>query len=247
MNDEELLRYSRHILLPAIDVAGQQRLLDSRVLIVGLGGLGSPAALYLGASGVGRLRLVDCDRVELSNLQRQIIHASARIGMFKTDSAAMALGELNPGVVVETFAAHADAELLDHLLPESDLVLDCCDNAAARRTINAAARSHGVPLLSAAAIGWEGQLAFFDARDPDSACYECLYPDTGADTDPACAHNGVAAPVVGTMGVLQALQALKLLCGAGEVRAGDLLVFDGLAFDFQQLHITRRADCAGCR
>lgn len=246
MNDEELLRYSRHILLPAIDVAGQQRLIDARVLIVGLGGLGSPAALYLAASGVGRLLLVDADRVELSNLQRQVIHGSGRIGACKTESAAAALGDLNPGVRVETFACRADAELLDRLLPHVDLVLDCCDNGPSRRAINAAARRHRVPLVSAAAIGWEGQLAVFDPRVPGSACYECLYPDAGDEAAGACAHNGIAAPVVGTMGVLQALQALKLLCGAGSVVAGELLVFDGLALDFHRLRIARRTDCPGC-
>ncbi len=246
MNDEQLLRYSRHILLPAIDVAGQQRLLDASVLIVGLGGLGSPAALYLAASGVGRLLLVDADRVELSNLQRQIIHAQARIGEYKAESAAAGVGALNSDVDVEVFACRADVELLDRLVPGVGLVLDCCDNAASRRVINAATRRHRVPLVSAAAIGWEGQLAVFDAREPDAACYECLYPDSGDDPAAACAHSGIAAPVVGTMGVLQALQALKFICGAGTVAAGELLVFDGLALDFHRLRIGRRAGCPGC-
>ncbi len=246
MNDEQLLRYSRHILLPAIDVAGQQRLLDARVLIVGLGGLGSPAALYLAASGVGRLLLVDADRVELSNLQRQIIHSHARIGEHKTASAAAGVGALNPGVDVETFATRADTALLDRLVPGADLVLDCCDSAASRRVLNAATRRHRVPLVSAAAIGWEGQLAVFDSRESGAACYECLYPDAGDDPAAACAHSGIAAPVVGTMGVLQALQAIKLICNAGTVVAGELLVFDGLALDFHRLRIGRRAGCPGC-
>lgn len=249
MNDEQLLRYSRHILLPTLDIAGQQRLLDSRVLLIGLGGLGSPAALYLAASGVGHLRLVDADRVELSNLQRQVIHSQARIGQCKVESAAAGIAELNPDVEVETFACRADMALLDRLVPGVDLVLDCCDNAASRRVINATTRRHGVPMVSAAAIGWEGQLAVFDPRDPQAACYECLYPDTGNDDEvtAACAHSGIAAPVVGTMGVLQALQALKLLCGVEEVSAGELLVFDGLRLDFQRLRIGRREDCPGCR
>lgn len=248
MNDEQLLRYSRHILLPTLDVAGQQRLLDARVLIVGLGGLGSPAALYLAASGVGSMLLVDADRVELSNLQRQIIHRQSRIGDFKTASAAASIAELNTDVSVQAFADTADAALLDRLLPEADLVLDCCDNAPSRRLINAASRRHRIPLISAAAIGWQGQLAVFDPRRPDAACYECLYPDTGNDDDvaAACAHSGIAAPVVGTMGVLQALQALKLLCGAGEVAAGELLVFDGLTLEFQSLRVARRENCRGC-
>lgn len=168
MNDEELLRYSRHILLPELDVAGQQKLLDAGVLVVGLGGLGSAAALYLGASGVGRLVLADADRVELSNLQRQVIHATARLGQSKVESAAASLQALNPGVRVEVVAERIDAAALDRLVPGVSVVLDCSDNSATRRAINAACRRHGVALVSAAALGWEGQLAVFDARVPGS-------------------------------------------------------------------------------
>jgi len=247
MNDEELLRYSRHILLPELDVAGQQKLLDAGALVVGLGGLGSAVALYLGASGVGRLVLADADRVELSNLQRQVIHATARLGQGKAGSAAASLQALNPGVRTEVVAERrVDAAVLDRLVPGVSVVLDCSDNGATRRAINAACRRHGVALVSAAALGWEGQLAVFDARVPGSACYECLYPQGAGDDATSCAQNGIAAPVVGTMGVLQALQALKLISGAGEVTAGELMVFDGLALDFHRLRVRPRPDCPVC-
>lgn len=246
MNDEELLRYSRHLLLPELDVAGQQRLLDASVLIVGLGGLGSPAALYLAASGVGRLLLADADRVEVSNLQRQVLHATASVGRPKTDSARETLQRLNPLVVCEAFDARVDAALLDGLLPRVALVLDCSDNYATRYAINDACLRHRVPLVSAAAIRWEAQLAVFDARDAASPCYECLYPDRAAAEDLACARNGVAAPVVGLAGVMQALQALKLLSGAGSAQTGSLMLFDGLAAEWHTLRVPRRADCAAC-
>ncbi|MBP6381157.1 MAG: molybdopterin-synthase adenylyltransferase MoeB [Pseudomonadales bacterium] len=246
MNDEELLRYSRHILLPELDVAGQQKLLDASMLVVGLGGLGSPVALYLGASGVGRLVLADDDRVELSNLQRQVIHATARVGQGKAVSAAASLQALNPGVRTEVVAQRIDAAGLDRLVPAVSVVLDCSDNSATRRAINAACRRHRVPLVSAAALGWEGQLAVFDARVAGSACYQCLYPGGVGEDATSCAHNGIAAPVVGAMGVLQALQALKLVTGAGEVVAGELLVFDGLALDFHRLRVRPRPDCPVC-
>lgn len=246
MNDEQLLRYSRHILLPELDVAGQQKLLDAGALVVGLGGLGSAVALYLGASGVGRLVLADADRVELSNLQRQVIHATARLGQGKAESAAASLQALNPGVRTEVVAERVDAAALDRLVPGVSVVLDCSDNGATRRAINAACRRHGVALVSAAALGWEGQLAVFDARVPGSACYECLYPRGAGDDATSCAQNGIAAPVVGTMGVLQALQALKLISGAGEVTAGELMVFDGLALDFHRLRVRPRPDCPVC-
>jgi len=246
MNDEDLLRYSRHILLPELDVAGQQRLLDATVLVVGVGGLGSAAALYLCASGVGRLLLADGDAVELSNLQRQVLHTTPRIGCPKVESAALALHEINPGVGVEALPGRVDAAALEALLPGVTLVLDCSDNLATRRALNAACSEHGVPLVSAAALGWEGQLAVFDSRRADAACYQCLYPAGEAGPEGACAENGVAAPVVGTMGLLQALQALKLISGAGVVVPGELLVFDGLALEFHRLRIRRRPDCPVC-
>jgi len=246
MNDEELLRYSRHILLPELDVAGQQKLLDASALVVGLGGLGSAVALYLGASGVGRLVLADGDRVELSNLQRQVIHATARVGQCKAESAAAGLQALNPGVRTALVAERVDDAALERLVPSVAVVLDCSDNSATRRAINAACWRHRVPLVSAAALGWEGQLAVFDARAPGSACYQCLYPEGAGGDALSCAQNGVAAPVVGAIGVLQSLQALKLLAGVGEIVPGELLVFDGLALDFHRLRVRPRPDCPVC-
>jgi len=245
MDDAELLRYSRHLVLPEIDVAGQERLRAACVLVLGLGGLGCAAAQYLAASGVGRLLLADADRVELSNLARQVLHTGARIGMQKTASAAAAIGQLNPGVACETFDTRMDAALLPPLLARCDLALDCSDNYATRYALSDACFAAGVPLVSAAALGWEGQLAVFDPR-AGGPCYRCLYPDASALEDRACATNGIASPVVGTMGLLQAVEALKLLVGAGTPLGGELLVFDALAMDFHRLRLRRRAGCAGC-
>ena len=245
MDDEELLRYSRHLLLPEIDVAGQQRLRAARVLVVGLGGLGSAAALYLAASGVGRLLLADGDRVELSNLARQVLHTSARVGWLKTASAAAAIAEQNPGVETVQVAERLAADTLAPLLADCDLALDCSDNYATRYALNDACFAARVPLVSAAALGWEGQLAVFDPRR-GGPCYRCIYPDSTAVEERACATEGVAAPVVGTMGLLQALEAMKLLCGAGASRGGELLVFDGLGTDFRRLRVPRREDCPVC-
>ncbi len=245
MDDTELLRYSRHILLPRIDVDGQQRLRDACVLVVGLGGLGSPAAMYLATSGVGRLLLADADHVELSNLPRQPLHDESRIGWNKAVSAAAALCALNAGVVVEALEQRLDAASLPALLARVDLVLDCSDNYATRYAVNAACISAGKALVSGAALGWEGQLSVFDpARG--GPCYACLYPVQSAREERACAVNGVAAPVVGTIGVLQALEAVKLITGAGSALRGELLVFDGLESDFHRLKIPRRPDCPAC-
>jgi len=246
MDDQQLLRYSRHLLLPEIDVDGQQRLLDARVLLVGVGGLGSAAAIYLAASGVGTLVLADGDHVELSNLQRQIVHSTTRLGQAKVESAAIMLQQLNPDVRTEALACHLDASALDALLPGVDLALDCSDNFATRYAINAACMRQRVPLVTAAALRWEGQLAVFDPRQCDGPCYRCLYPDTAAVSETSCSTNGIAAPVVGVMGVLQALQAIKLLLGTGDGLRGELLVFDALGFEFQRLRVRRREDCPDC-
>jgi molybdopterin/thiamine biosynthesis adenylyltransferase len=242
MNDEQLLRYSRQILLPQIDIAGQERLLASHVMVVGLGGLGSPVAIYLAAAGVGRLTLVDHDLVDLSNLQRQIIHTQRSIGHAKVDSAAETLRALNPDTVVHALAARIDAKGLDARLPGIDLVVDGTDNFATRYLINDACFRHGVPFVSGAAIRMEGQVAVFDPRDPESPCYRCLYPD-GDDAALNCSENGVAAPVVGIIGSVQALEALKLITGAGETLTGAVLYFDGIAMDWQRLRLRRRRDC----
>ena len=246
MNDADLLRYSRHLLLPELDVAGQQKLLDARVLIVGLGGLGSPAAMYLAASGVGSLLLADDDVVELSNLQRQIIHDTASIGQSKPASAAAAIRRLNPNVHTTPLEARLDEDALRSLLPGLSLVLDCCDNLTSRHAINRACMAASVPLVSAAALGWEGQLAVFDPRDASSPCYRCLYPDQETAEQGSCATNGVAAPVVGVIGVMQALQALKLIVGIGDGLVGELLVFDALALEWHRLRVRRDVDCPVC-
>ncbi|MFM7274243.1 MAG: HesA/MoeB/ThiF family protein [Gammaproteobacteria bacterium] len=245
MDDEELLRYSRHILLPEIDVEGQERLRRARVLVVGLGGLGSPAVMYLAASGVGTLLLADPDRVELSNLQRQVLHSTPRVGLSKPASAAEAIRALNPGVTVVPIEARLDAASLPGWLAGCDLALDCSDNLATRYALNAACVAAGVPLVSAAALGWEGQVSVFDPR-AGGPCYQCLHPQTEARDERACAVNGVASPVVGTIGVLQALEAFKILSGAGEPLRGELLVFDGLRAEFHRLRIPKRAACPAC-
>jgi adenylyltransferase/sulfurtransferase len=245
MDDRQLLRYSRHLLLPEIDLAGQQRLLEARVLVLGLGGLGSAAVLYLAASGVGCLLLADADAVELSNLQRQVLHTTERIGSAKTTSAALAVAALNPDVRTIEITARLDRDALVPLLADVDLALDCSDNYATRHALNAACFAARVPLVSAAALGWEGQLGVFDPRR-GGPCYRCLHPETAAREERACAVNGVAAPVVGTMGVLQAVEALKLLTGAGEPLVGTLLVFDALAGDFHRLRFPARPDCPVC-
>jgi adenylyltransferase/sulfurtransferase len=245
MNDEQLLRYSRHLLLPEIDVQGQQKLLAARVLVVGLGGLGSAAVPYLAASGVGTLLLADGDAVELSNLQRQVLHTTARLGRRKTASAAEAVAALNPGVNVVELDARLEAAALAALLPGVDVALDCSDNYATRHALNTACFAARVPLVSAAALGWEGQLSVFDPRR-GGPCYHCLHPLTAAVEERACAVNGVAAPVVGTLGLLQAVETLKLLTGAGTPLTGTLLVFDALAGEFHRLRLPARRDCPVC-
>jgi molybdopterin-synthase adenylyltransferase len=245
MDDADLLRYSRHILLPHIDVEGQQRLREASVLVVGLGGLGSPAAMYLATSGVGRLLLADADRVESSNLPRQPLHDESRIGWNKAFSAAAALRALNAGAAVEPFALRLDAGLLSPLLARVDVVLDCSDNLATRHAVNAACVAAGKALVSGAALGWEGQLSVFDPTR-GGPCYACLYPVQDAREERACAVNGVAAPVVGTIGMLQALEALKIITGAGTPLRGELLVFDGLDGEFHKLRVPRRPGCPVC-
>lgn len=246
MDDADLLRYSRHLLLPEIDVDGQQRLLDASALVLGLGGLGSAAAMYLAASGVGRMVLADGDCVELSNLQRQVLHATPDVGRSKSASAAAAIRALNPGVQTVEVDERLDAAGLDRLVPTVSLVLDCSDNYATRYAVNRACFRHVRPLVSAAAVRWEGQLCVFDPGDAASPCYRCLYPDEDAQADQSCSANGIASPVVGTLGVLQALQVIKYLAGIGDRLIGELLVFDGLGMEWHRLRIPRRADCPVC-
>ncbi len=245
MQDEQLLRYSRQIMLPQIDVAGQQSLLNAHVLVVGAGGLGSPVALYLAAAGVGKLTLVDDDAVELSNLQRQLAHGEADLGANKAESAAAAAKAMNSAVEVQAFNERVDGARLEALAKDADVVIDATDNFATRFAINEACLKVNVPLVSGAAIRFEGQVAVFDSRHSTSPCYECLYKRGGAE-DQNCASNGVLAPVVGVIGSMQALEAIKLIAGAGESLAGRLLLFDGLRAQWREMKLPRDPSCAAC-
>ncbi|MDR2212654.1 MAG: molybdopterin-synthase adenylyltransferase MoeB [Pseudomonadales bacterium] len=245
LSDEELLRYSRQLMLPQFDVAGQEALRRARVLIVGLGGLGCPAAIYLAAAGVGSLILADADGVELSNLQRQIAHTSARIGVNKAASAAQLLRDINPHVRLDIVPERLAGERLRDYVAEADVALDCCDNFATRFDLNAAAFAAKVPLVSAAAIRLEGQLSVFDPRRADSPCYRCLYDET-EELDQSCARNGVLAPLVGVLGSLQALECIKLLSGMGSPLVGKLLLFDALQLQFRELRLRRNSACPVC-
>jgi molybdopterin/thiamine biosynthesis adenylyltransferase len=245
MTDDDLLRYSRHILLEEIGVEGQERLARSRALVIGAGGLGSPVALYLGTAGVGRLTLVDDDSVDLTNLQRQIAHAMGRIGQPKVQSAREAILALNPHVQVDTVDSRADAALLDQLVRDADVVLDCCDNFATRQAVNAACVRHAKPLVSGAAIRFDGQLAVFDTRDPQGPCYACVFPPEQPPEETRCATLGVLAPLVGIIGSMQAAEAIKLLCGVGAA-AGQLHLLDAKAMEWSRLRLQRRAGCAVC-
>lgn len=246
MNDQQLQRYSRQILMPQIDYEGQQKLLASHALIIGLGGLGSPASLYLAAAGVGHLTLVDFDTVEISNLQRQIIHRSSDLGRPKIESARDNLLALNPDLCIDTLPGPLDEHALLAAVQAADIILDCTDNFAARHAINRASVATGTPLVSAAAIRFEGQLAVFDPRDAASPCYHCLYPETQETEQETCTQNGILAPVVGSMGTLQALEAIKVLLNLGEPLRGRLMLFDALSFDIRILKLKRDPHCAVC-
>jgi adenylyltransferase/sulfurtransferase len=242
MNDDQLLRYSRQIMLPQIDIAGQERLLAAKVLIVGLGGLGSPVAMYLAAAGVGHLVLADHDRVDVSNLQRQIVHPSSAVGTTKVESAAATLRALNPGVDLTLIEERLDAARLRELVRTVDLVIDGTDNFATRYAVNDACFEAGVPLVSGAAIRVEGQVAVFDPRQRDAPCYRCLYPE-GESIPLNCAENGVAAPLVGIIGSVQAMEAMKLITGVGTPLTGYVLYFDAMDMDWRKLRLRRNPAC----
>ena len=246
MNDEQLLRYSRHILLDELGIEGQQRLLASHVLVIGAGGLGSPVALYLGTAGVGRLTLVDHDTVDLTNLQRQIAHNLKRVGSPKAESAAQSIAAINPEVQVRTLVQRADAALLDTLVAEADVVIDCSDNFKTRHAVNAACVRHGKPLVAGAAIGFDGQVSVYDPRDAASPCYACVFPPDAAFEEVACATMGVFAPLVGIIGCVQAAEALKLLSGVGQSLAGRLQMLDARTMEWSEMRITRQPECAVC-
>jgi molybdopterin/thiamine biosynthesis adenylyltransferase len=246
MTDDQLLRYSRHILLDDIGIEGQTRILDGCALIVGAGGLGSPVALYLGSAGVGRITVVDHDQVDMTNLQRQIAHTMSRVGQPKVLSAQAAIGAINPEVQVTPIVARADAALLDTLVAQADVVLDCCDNFATRHLINAACVKHRKPLVSGAAIRFDGQICVYDPRDADSPCYACVFAPDPAFEETRCATLGVFAPLVGIIGSLQAAEALKLLSGAGRPLTGRLLMLDGRSMEFTEVCVGRQTTCTVC-
>ena len=246
MNDAQLLRYSRHILLDDIGIEGQARLLGSHALIIGAGGLGSPAALYLGSAGVGHITVVDHDRVEATNLQRQVAHTMSRIGHFKALSIAEAIAQINPDVVVTAVTQRADGELLNDLVQHADVVLDCTDNFQTRHAINRACVQHAKPLVSGAALQLDGQVSVFDAREPSAPCYACLFPEADAPEETNCATMGVFAPLVGIVGSVQAAEALKLLCGFGESLAGRLLMLDARHMSWTEMVARQQPDCKVC-
>lgn len=246
MTDDDLLRYSRHLLLDEIGIEGQQRLLDASALIIGAGGLGSPVALYLASAGVGRITLVDHDTVSLTNLQRQIAHDMASLDRPKVESAAARMAALNPQVQVRPMAVRADDALLDAEVPQADVVIDCTDNFATRHRVNAACVRHGRPLVSGAAIGFDGQISVYDSRHRDQPCYACLFPPESGFEDAACSTMGVFAPLVGIVGSMQAAEALKLLAGIGEPLAGRLLMLDGRRMQWSEIAMQRDAQCPVC-
>ena len=246
MNDEQLLRYSRHILLEEVGVEGQERLLAGHALVIGAGGLGSPVALYLGTAGVGRITLVDNDVVDLTNLQRQLAHTLARVGQPKAQSAREAIAAINPEPVVQAITARADAALLDELVPPADVVIDCSDNFGTRHMINAACVRHARPLVSGAAIRFDGQVTVYDTRDSLSPCYACLFAPADDFEETRCATMGVFAPLVGIIGAMQAAEALKLVIGAGEALTGRLLLLDALTMDLRTVKLKRDPACPVC-
>jgi molybdopterin/thiamine biosynthesis adenylyltransferase len=247
MQDEELLRYSRHILLDDIGIEGQTRILQGHALIIGAGGLGSPAAMYLACSGIGQITLVDDDNVELTNLQRQIAHTTASVGQPKVASAKETLLALNPHVQVNALAVRADAALLDTLVAQADVVLDCCDNFATRQAVNAACVKHRKPLVSGAAIQMDGQITVYDPRDPTSPCYACVFPPDHTPEETRCATMGVFAPLVGIIGAMQAAEALKILAPIGQALTGRLLMLDGRSMEWTQVRMPRKAGCLVCK
>ena len=246
MTDDQLLRYSRHILLDEVGIEGQERILASHALIIGAGGLGSPAALFLGSAGVGHVTLVDNDVVDLTNLQRQIAHTTARVGQPKVQSAAQAIVAINPDVRVTALQARADAALLDTLVPQATVVLDCSDNYATRHAINAACVRHGKPLVAGAVIRFDGRITVVDPRESASPCYACVFPPDAAFEEVQCSTMGVFAPLVGVVGAMQAAEALKLLSGAGPSLAGRLLMLDGRAMEWNTMHLKRHPACPVC-
>lgn len=246
MNDQQLLRYSRHILLDEIGIEGQNRILAAHALVIGAGGLGSPAALFLGSAGVGQITLVDDDVVDLTNLQRQIAHTHARVGEPKVTSAAAAVQAINPEVHITCVPTRAGPEQLDALVAQATVVLDCTDNYATRQAINAACVRHGIPLVVGAAIRFDGQITVVDPRVPDAPCYACIFPPDADFEEVQCSTMGVFAPVVGIIGSMQAAEALKLISGAGPSLAKRLLILDARNMEWSSLQVRRDPGCPVC-
>jgi molybdopterin-synthase adenylyltransferase len=246
MNDNQLLRYSRHILLPQVEYAGQEKLTNSHALIVGAGGLGSPVALYLAASGVGTLTICDFDDVDLTNLQRQIIHTTQSVGKNKAMSAQQTIDAINPEIKVKTIEKKSTHAEMEALISGADVVIDCSDNFATRYTLNRLCFKQKKPLVSGAAVRFEGQITVFDFRNETSPCYHCLFPDTGEDQELRCADNGVFSPLVGMIGTAQAAEALKCLMGIGETLQGRLMLLDALTAEWRTIKLSRDPACSVC-
>jgi len=246
MDDAQLLRYSRHILLNELGFEGQEKLLTSHALIIGAGGLGSPVSLYLGSAGVGHITVVDHDTVDATNLQRQIAHTLERVGQFKAESVRTAIAHINPDVTVTPITQRADAALLDTLVASADVVLDCSDNFATRQTVNLACVQHRKPLVSGAAIRMDGQVSVFDSTLPDAPCYACIFPPQEMPEESRCATLGVFAPLVGIIGTMQAAEALKILSGMGSHLPGRLLMLDGRELSWTDIRMQRHPDCPVC-
>lgn len=246
MNDNQLLRYSRHILLPEIGIEGQERLLASHALVIGAGGLGSPVALYLASAGVGKITLCDDDEVDLTNLQRQIVHRTGSIGRAKVDSARATLAEINPEVEVVAVHERVSEARIAELAASADIVLDGTDNFDTRHAVNRACVAQRRALVSGAAVRFDGQVAVFDARDAQAPCYACLFPETADSEDVRCAVMGVFAPITGIVGSIQAAEALKLLTGTGASLAGRLLLIDALAMNVRTIRFSKDPACPVC-
>ena len=246
MDDAQLLRYSRHILLNELGIDGQENLLVSHALIIGAGGLGSPVSLYLGSAGVGHITVVDHDLVDATNLQRQIAHTLGRVGQYKADSVRTAIAQINPDTQVSAITQRADAALLDKLVAQADVVLDCCDNFETRQAVNLACVKHHKPLVSGAAIRMDGQVSVFDSTQHDAPCYACIFPPEQAPEETRCATMGVFAPLVGIIGTVQAAEALKILSGMGSNMAGRLLMLDGRALSWTDIRMQRNPLCPVC-
>ncbi len=246
MTDDDLLRYSRHILLDAIGIEGQERLLDARALLIGAGGLGSPVALYLATAGVGQLTIVDHDNVDLTNLQRQVAHNMQRIGQSKAMSAALTAAEINPTIGISAVNERVDASNIDALVVGADVVIDCSDNQATRQLVNAACVAHAKPLVSGSAIGFDGQVSVYDTRAPEHPCYACVFPADAPNEDARCATMGVFAPLVGVIGSMQATESLKLLARVGVSLAGRLQMLDARSMEWTELRAPRDRACRVC-